>query len=150
VTVTADDGHARLCTSEFGTDDMYNTAMRTGHAVQSDSKLSGVDFHLFDLRRRHRIRNRDADGSRWDGMVHRGESLIGTADFESTLAQTREGLRRGDFMHEVQVNVEDGGRTFLLGDNVGIPDFLKESLWHNTFHMSLRGTFVATKQSLVE
>ena len=51
-------------------------------------------------------------------MIHRGESQLGTADFESALTQTGEGLGRGDFVHEVQVNVEDSGRVGLFGDNV--------------------------------
>jgi hypothetical protein len=118
VTVAADNGHAWLGASEFGTDDMHDAAVRTGHAVQSDAEFSGVGFHLFDLCRRHRVRYRDADRSRGDGMIHRGEGLIGAADFESALAETGESLRRGDFVYEVQVNVEDGGCAFLFSDYV--------------------------------
>jgi hypothetical protein len=33
-------------------------------------------------------------------------------------------------MHEVQVNIEDGGGTFLFGDHVRVPDFLEEGFWH--------------------
>ena len=51
-------------------------------------------------------------------MIHRGESLIRAADFQSALAQAREGLRRGDFVHKVQVNVEDGWGIGLFGDNM--------------------------------
>jgi hypothetical protein len=32
---------------------------------------------------------------------------------------------------EVQVNVEDGGRAFLFGDDVRVPDFLEESFSHS-------------------
>ena len=84
---------------------MDDAAMRTGHAVKGDPKFSGVGFHLLDLRRSHRIRNRDIYGRGRDGMIHRGEGFIGAADFQSALAQTCESLRGGDFMHEVQVNI---------------------------------------------
>jgi hypothetical protein len=33
-------------------------------------------------------------------------------------------------MDKVEVNIEDGWGSGLLGDNVGIPDFLEESLGH--------------------
>ena len=125
VTVAADDGHAWLGATKLGSDDMDNAAMRTGHAVQGDPKFGGVGFHLLDLRRSHRIRNRDFDGRGRDGMIHRGEGFLGAADFQSALAQTREGLRRGDFMHEVQVNIKDGWGFRLFSNNMRVPDFLE-------------------------
>src|SRR5512145_38883 len=33
-------------------------------------------------------------------------------------------------MDEVQIDIEDSWGIGLLGDNMRIPDFLKESLWH--------------------
>src|SRR6266508_4013941 len=85
VTVAADNGRTGLGASKFGTDDVHNPAVWTGHAMHGDSELSGVGFHLFDLRSSHRIGNRDVEWSRGDGMIHRGESLIGAADLESAL-----------------------------------------------------------------
>jgi hypothetical protein len=64
-------------------------------------------------------------------VVHRGEGFLRAADFESALAETGERLRRGHFMNEMKVNVEDGWGTRLFGDNVRIPDFLEESLGHS-------------------
>ena len=125
VTVAADDGHAWLGATKFRSDDMDNAAMRTGHAVQGDAEFGGVGFHLLDLRRSHRIRNRDIDRRGRDGMIHRGEGFIGAADFQSALTQTCEGLRRSDFMHEVQVNVKNGWGFRLFSDNVRVPDFLE-------------------------
>jgi hypothetical protein len=83
--------------------------------MESDPELSRICFHLFDLRSGHRVRNWHANRRRWDGMIHRGESSIGAADLQSTLAKTGESLRRSNFMHEMQVNIEDGwtfGRLF--------------------------------------
>ena len=125
VTVTADDGHAGLGATEFRSDDVDDAAMRAGHAVQGDAEFSGVGFHLLDLRRSHRVCNWNVDGRGWDGMIHRRQGLIGAADFQSALTQTGEGLRRGHFVDEVQVNVEDGRCAFLFGDDVGFPNFVK-------------------------
>ena len=93
VAVATDDGHTWLGASEFGTDDVDNAAVRTGHTVQSDSEFSRISFHLLDLCRSHCIRNWGTNRSRWDGMIHRGEGFVGAADFESALAQACEGLR---------------------------------------------------------
>ena len=64
-------------------------------------------------------------------MIHCRESFIRAADFKSALAQACEGLRRGDFMDEVQVNIENGRRFRLFGDNVRVPYFLEECFWHS-------------------
>ena len=39
-------------------------------------------------------------------VVDGGDGLVRAAHFETTLAQPVEGLGRGDFMHQVQVNVQ--------------------------------------------
>jgi hypothetical protein len=114
--------------------------------VQGNSEFSRVYFHLFDLGGGHRVRNWDIDRRRWDRVIHRSEGFIGAADFESALAEAREGLGRGNLMHQVQVNVQDSWRILLFGHNVRVPDFLEECFWHISF-LSLRGAFVATKQS---
>ena len=65
------------------------------------------------------------------GMVHRSEGLVRTTDFDATLAQTGEGLRRGHLVDEVQINVEDSRGVGLLGNNVRIPDLFEEGSLHN-------------------
>src|SRR6266498_4909210 len=102
MTVTTDNGHTWLRTSKFGPNHVDNAAMRAIHAMQRYPKFSRVDFHLLDLRGCHCVRDRDIERSRGDGVIHRRKSLIRATDFESTLAQTCEGLRRSDFVHKVQ------------------------------------------------
>ena len=63
-------------------------------------------------------------------MVHRGDGFIGPADFQSALAQAGKGLRRGDFVDQVQVDIQDGRGIRLLGHNVSVPDFFKQGLRH--------------------
>ena len=58
-------------------------------------------------------------------VVHRGDGAVGAADFQPALAQAGEGLRRGDFVDQVQVNVQDGRGVRLLGDDVRVPDFFE-------------------------
>jgi hypothetical protein len=61
-------------------------------------------------------------------MVHHRESKIGAANLAAFRAETGEGLGRGAFMHEVAVNVDDGGLPGLLANDVGVPDLLIERL----------------------
>ena len=92
MTIAADDGHAGLSPSEFGTNNMHNATVRTIHAMQSNAEFSGIGFHLLDLGRGQRIRNWDIERRRRNGMIHGGERLIRAADFESALTKAGEGL----------------------------------------------------------
>jgi hypothetical protein len=48
-------------------------------------------------------------------------------DRESLLTQKRERLRRGDFVYQMQVDVQHGGRVGCFGDNLVLfPNFLKQ------------------------
>jgi len=46
VAVPADDGHAGLGASQFGTDDVHDAASRVTHAKKLDTEFSGVLFEL--------------------------------------------------------------------------------------------------------
>ena len=70
-----------------------------------------------------------------DAVIRGGDGQVGTADFEAALAQTLEGLRRGDFMHQVQVDVEQRGRARLFVDYVGVPEFFDDGARHSYFRM---------------
>ena len=52
-------------------------------------------------------------------MVHRGDGAVGAPDAEPALPELAERLRARHLVHEVQVDVEDGGRGVrLLPDDV--------------------------------
>ena len=61
-------------------------------------------------------------------MIHRGDRAIRTQHLKAALLEHGESLRRGHFMHEVQIDIEHGGSTRLFGDDVIIPDFLEQCL----------------------
>src|SRR5690349_7001805 len=92
VTVTAYDGHARLRAPEFRPDHMNDASMGAGHPMQGDTKLSGVGFHLLDLRSGHRVRDGNVQGRGWDGMIHRGQGLVRAADLEPALTEAGKSL----------------------------------------------------------
>ena len=138
VAVAADDGHAGLGQSQFRADDMDDAALGTIQPVERNAELGRVLSPSGESGPRRWIRNRQGWVMRGRGMVHRGEGFSGPADFQSALAQTGEGLRRGHLVDEVQVNIEDGRGVGLLGNNVRIPDFFEEGFWHNAVFSNRR------------
>ena len=66
-------------------------------------------------------------------MVRGGESQVGAADFQTARAQAFEGLRGGDFMDQVQVDVEQRRSAGLLVDDVGIPEFFDDGARFQSF-----------------
>ena len=54
----------------------------------------------------------------------------GPAHLEAALAQTREGLRRGHFVDQVQVDVQQRRSARLLVHDVGVPEFFDDRAWH--------------------
>src|SRR3990172_3859341 len=61
-------------------------------------------------------------------MIRRRHGFVWVAHFQSSRAKAGEGLRRGDFVNQVQVNVQDSRRVRLLRDDVSVPDFFDEGL----------------------
>ena len=60
-------------------------------------------------------------------MVHHREGEIGAAHFAAFRVEAGKGLRRGAFVDQVAVNVNERGLPGFFADHVGIPDFLVES-----------------------
>ena len=60
-------------------------------------------------------------------VVGGGDGKVGAADLAAGHPQAVKSLRRGYFVHQVQVDVNEGGLPRFLVDDVGIPNFLKHS-----------------------
>ncbi len=98
------------------------------HAEAADAEFLAVLFELRDLLGRDRIQDGQRTVGGRDAVVGGGDGEIGAADFEAAFAQALEGLRRGDFVHQMQIDVDKAGRAGLFVDDVGVPDFLAESV----------------------
>ena len=99
------------------------------NAEAGDAELLAVLLELRDLLGGDRV----DDGQRAVGgrnaVVGGGDRQIRTPDLQTALAQTLEGLRRSDFVHQVQIDVEQRGRAGLLVDDVRVPDFFDDGSW---------------------
>ncbi len=61
---------------------------------------------------------------------HREEGKIGAANFAAFDAKACESLRRGAFVDEMAVNINNRGLPGFFANQVRIPDFLVESFRH--------------------
>jgi hypothetical protein len=110
VRVAAHDRHAGLGETQLRPDHVDDPLAGVTDAVERDPEFRAVRLELADLRRGELVEDRQARGRRGDRMVGRGDGLAGPADAQSARAQTREGLRAGDLVDEVEVDGEDGRR----------------------------------------
>ena len=131
VAVAAHDGHAGLREALLRPDDVHDAALHGVQAVEADAVGLRVGLEQAQLDATELVGGLVAALGR-DGMVHRRNGAFGPANLEAALLEHGEGLRRRDLVDEVQVDVEHGGRTGLLGHNVRIPDFLEKSLGRRT------------------
>ncbi len=124
VAIAADHGHAGLRKAQFGPDDVHDALMARMHAVMRDAEFSAVLFELRDLIRRDGIENGQRAVAGRNAVVRGRDGEIRAADFQTPLAQALKRLRRSDFMHQVQIDIDEAGRAGFFVDDVRIPDLL--------------------------
>ena len=125
VAVAADDRHARLRHAELGADDVHDALAVGAQRVDRHAELRAVGLERLDLLAAElvldQLRGRRAVGRRV--VVGRRERAVGPAHRASGEAQAVEGLRAGDLVHEVQVDVDEA-----VGDLVEVPDLVEQGL----------------------
>jgi hypothetical protein len=123
--IATDDGHARLGDAQLRSDDVYDALVGMAEAVELDVMFFAVLDELLDL---------DAGELFLDGkvlvqgrhvMIRGGYDLFGPEDLDAAFVESVEGLRTGDFMYEVSVDIEYGGAALDGFDDVTVPDLFK-------------------------
>ena len=74
-------------------------------------------------------------------VVGGGDDGADAPDFAAGLAQAFKRLRAGDFMHQVAVDVQNGGAVFFGVDDVFVPDFVVEGAAHGVYSIVIAGKF---------
>ena len=101
--------------------------------VERYIEIGAVLAELLDLLPCYRVA--DFLGPRFvsgDVVVYRGDRQIWTPYGPVGETQTLESLRRGDFVHQVQVDVENCGFAFRFSNEMRVPDLFEHRLRH--FH----------------
>ncbi len=98
------------------------------HIEELDAELGAVLAQGFDLSQRCLIDDVQAvgDGGGGDVVVDSCDSAVGTADLTVGQTQTVECLRRSDLVDELEIDVEERGFAYRLGDEMLLPDFFEE------------------------
>ncbi len=130
VRITADDGGAGQSEALFRADDMHHALAFVVHLEIGDAELGAVIFQRLHL---------NAAGFVFDALqavfggghvvVGHGQGEFRVAHFAAGGAQALEGLRAGDFMHQVAVDIEQARAVVLLVHQMGGEDFIEEGLW---------------------
>ena len=130
VAVAADHRHAGLGEAQLGADDVDDALAVAVHAAAADAELGAVGFQLRELLGGDRIDDGQRAVGGGDAVIGGGDGEIGTPHLEAALAQALEGLRRGDLVHQVQVDEQQRGSAGLLVDYVGVPEFFDDGTGH--------------------
>ena len=109
VAVAAHDRHAGLGEAELRADDVHDALLDVAERVQPDAELLGVAAQGLDLGARDRVGDRLVPVEGRDVVVLGGQGEVGTAHLPSGEPQAVEGLRAGDLVDEVEVDVEQVG-----------------------------------------
>ena len=131
VGVAADDGHAGLGEAELGADDVDDALVDVAQRVQAYAELGGVLAQRLDLGPRDRVGDGLVDVQGRDVVVLGREGEVGSAYRPAGETKPVEGLRRGDLVDEVEVDVEQVRLTLGLSDDVLVPHLLCQRASHD-------------------
>src|SRR5262249_29549857 len=106
VAVAADDGHARLCETEFWADDVHNSLLRRIDIKQPDAKFAAVLLQRLNLLLCDRIEDRSAAWLGRDIVIDSRDSAQSLPHFAAGGAKTVKRLRGCHLVHQVQIHIE--------------------------------------------
>ena len=107
VRVAADDGHAGLGDAEFGADDVDDALVARVDVVELDAEVGAVLAQRGNLRGGDLVEDVEAafDGG-GDVVIDGGDAAVRAADLAAGETQAFKGLRGGDLVEQLQVDVE--------------------------------------------
>jgi hypothetical protein len=127
VTVAADDGLAGLRDAKLRTNNMHDPLMLAVHIEQPHTGFLAILFERFELRLRVLVQDGEGTVFRRDGMVHDRKRKIWTTNFAALGTQTGKRLRRGTFMNQMPIDIEERWLTRLLVHNMVVPNLFIQS-----------------------
>ena len=115
VAVAADDGRPGWVSAELRADDVHDAAPVVLHPEQLDAELRAVARELTHLPCGRFDRDRHATGDlrrvRRGRVIHGRQRPVRAAQPQTACPQHVEGLRRGDLVHQVQIDVQHRRRS---------------------------------------
>ena len=127
--VAADDGHARLSEAQLGADHVYDALVGRIKIEERDSEFFAIALQSLDLQPGNRIENRSAAWLGGDVVVDRREGSLRLPDQAVSDAQAIEGLRRSDFVHQMEIDIKKRQAVVGNANYVLVPDLVEECAW---------------------
>ena len=112
MTISADTRRSRQSKSLLRTNNVHNSLTLIRHTKVLETKIFHISLQLHHLRSGGCLLNETFNSGefrsifRGDIVVDGGEGTVGTSDYAGGEAKALKGLRRGDFVHEVAINVQ--------------------------------------------
>lgn len=130
VAVTADHGHAGQRGALLRADHVHDALALVAHLELRDAEAVAVGVQRVDLQLGDGVL--DAVAAVGGGHVVVAHRQVGrqAPHLATGDVQPLEGLRAGDFVHQVAVDVEGGGAIFFGVDDVLVPDLVVEGASH--------------------
>ena len=131
VAVAADDGHAGERKALLRPDDVDDTLADVVLGVILDAEILGVPSQSLDLDAAFLVLDAElALGRSRHVVIDHGQRLFRMPDFSAAHAQPFEGLRAGDLMHEVPVDVQQRRAVLFEMHEVAVPKLVVKSRSH--------------------
>ena len=116
----------------LGADHVDDALVRVAHAVVGDAELGGVGGEHLELLGRDRVLDRLVDVLGGHVVVGGGDGEVGPAHAAARQPDAVEGLRAGDLVDEVEIDVEQVGLAGCAAHHVAVPHLLRERLGHGS------------------
>ena len=130
VGVAADDGGAGQGDAELGAHHMDDPLIFVVEIVEANPERLAVIGERLHLDAGHLAGGGDVLGGGGDVVIHGGPGQVRAAQLAVHGAQAVKCLRAGHFMHQMAVDVDEGGLPFHFPYHVGVEYFLIEGLGH--------------------
>src|SRR5207249_2244937 len=105
--------------SQLRPDHVYDALALAMDSLERNAELLAIGFELIELLRSDLVHNGQRAVRGRDAVVGCGERQIRPPHFQAPLAESLESLRRGDFVHQMQVDIEQRRSSRLLMNYVG-------------------------------
>ncbi|MOA16771.1 hypothetical protein D3C78_1370010 [compost metagenome] len=144
--VTANDSFTRVRQADLRSHYVYNALIDIIQVEQSNTKISTVFRKCINLLLGNWIFNIKTILGR-NVVIHCSESQLRTANLAVTEAKSFESLWRSYFMNQMQIDINNARFTFLLMNNMIIPNLLKHCLVAHNF-TSLIESFIGRERGV--
>ena len=128
VAVAADDGEPGLGDAQLGPDDVHDALIAAEHVEEVHAVLLAVARQRLELQPRIVVHNRQFPILCGHRVIHHREGQVGPAHLAPRRFDSCKSLRRGAFMHQMAVDIDQAGFAGDVAHQMRLPDFVVHRL----------------------